>query len=778
MKDFVAKAQAMLVQAGIKHTKLPELFEDGSRHKEELNKTLGLTPDNHFRRALPLEMTDTDFNTMYPRVKDIFGCLEGWSGPFKPTTGKLKVGNDDVNITKFLAKQFADKKVSLNLMMEFCKTLNIDPGNPKAESQIIPKFGELISKKANDVVIVSTNPFDFLTGSAGDYKYASFKSCFRPGGEYFNGCISLARDDFSTISYKASMDRMDYKQGRAWMFLLEDLVAQTKSYGTFTNNERKTAREYAEGCLANKNQIDKATYKQHHVEKWRKAENRDVIYFDDYAIDLSFPTGKYATFTDGKVPNIKFSDARCLTCGRETKYPMHGVCGVCSGNYNACKKCDKELIGDDQYKVGKLHYCSHCVEELFVKCTYCGNYHEKGTGVDTGTSKSVCPDCVSKYFFLCGSCETYHESKHSTKVTVDGKSWCAGCFKEKGFTCEDCGDKHAKDASGEVNTLQGAKHVCAKCLATYSSCKDCGHAIQDGIHTKDGDLCTVCYEKYDFCLTCQEVVLKTSMVFDGTKICCGACANTGATNEGYIAEIAAIMVQVKELQATKVDTTEEALKKVVEDRKTNGYKTGDILKVVEDSSWHGIPKGTFITVCDIVKNLKNEDVIMTFYKDAEWYTMPVDVVFARPAVAVGDTITVGKNSLSVTSIDKTSEGEIVYNSQKGITKCSSCPTFGDITDVSSLGLTPKLYAVNELLTIINNSSKHPFNAGDKVRVMHIDIAQDMPRFIVKKGNKFGAIYGVDLDTEKAKRALTARQVAAAKVAEIKAKMPTFEELNF
>lgn len=753
MKEFIEKVTEMLKSAKINYRHLEAVFKDSERNKETLNELLGLNRDNSYRKKITLEMTDAEFNSMYPFVDQVLKRVPGWVGPLRPTTGKLTVGKDQVNITKFLSKALADGAVPEDYKWHLASRLGIDRDNPKAESQIVPKLGELLNKKASNVVVVSTNPFDFFTSSAGDYKYASFKSCYRPGGEYFNGCNSLARDNFSTIAYKASADRLDYKHGRAWMFVLDKLVAQTKSYGTFTATERKIAREYVQTQLAAKHSIDFADYKHHHVEKWYKKSNNKVLYFDDYAIDLGYPKLDFPKgISSDRLPSIKFSNAKCLKCGNETQYPQSGLCGACSGNYRACYSCKADLYSIDDVRVNGQSYCPTCAARDFELCGHCGNYHERGahTVID---GRKICNACISNSFFFCNHCNKYHRKDEikSHKVSSNGELWCATCFTKDAFRCQDCRCTHTNDARHKVVYNGAELTVCSACVSLYATCPKCGVFFKGGHETCDGLLCSTCFESYEFCVGCNQFVLEETLTFNGKIFACTSCAGKSkGSHEKYSSELESIAASVLAAELEKTGDAVAALQRTKEDRDVNGFVVGDVLRIIANTNYHEYPIGTLVVNCKRYESVDKTPAYCTFRDNTEWFVKNADVEFARPALVPGDTFTAANSIHVLKDVLVGANDAISYVSTTGNTyPAEQCrPT--DVIDPKAFATVT--YKVGEVVEIIGNTSKHPYATGDKVKVMHVTSLLGLTRYVVKKGTQYGYILGSIMDIAKTAKA--------------------------
>lgn len=754
MKDFSAKLKEVFKKAGVKYGHLDKVFDDAAKSKERINSILGLNVENDYRKVILMEMSDTEFDQMYPHARQIFDRIPGWNGGWNPTAGKLTVGKDKVNITKFLAKQLAEKTIAEEYIQYLYRLLKIDPANPKAESQIVPKFGELINKKTDNAVIISTNPFDMFTSSAGDFGYAAFKSCFRPGGEYFNGCNSFARDNFTTIAYKASLKKPDYKHGRAWMFILDDIIAQTKSYGTFTGNERKLARTFAEQNLAAHLGVDPADFKGHRVQKWKDSatKNRHVLYFDDYEIDLGYLTSRYGTFTDAKVPMLEFAKARCLSCGRETVYPQQGICGVCSGNFSACKVCDTEIMGDiKSVNVGSERYCTSCATTHLEVCSDCGNHHVKGTGIQINGKGNVCPVCIKKNYYTCDSCHEIHSKKVNNFAVVIGDAheiWCKPCYDVKAFKCGDCGVHHVVGEKTEVTDITGKViSVCTTCAKEYHICPDCNEPFKGGHETETGVVCGACVANYDYCTSCDILKHKTKMVFDGTTISCETCVKgkKEATTEAYNAEIDTIIAAVTAATDATKDTELEIVQLIIQDRKENGYADNDIVRIKSDNSWHGFPVGSLLSVYRTEFTLDGMAIYKAFKDGCDWYFQDRDLELARPAICAGDEIAISGKPVEVVEVITETDKETVYVIGNGSkVKASADIKYVDLID---LGIpAPIVYAVGEVLVIRGNVSRHGFKATEKVKVYRKDTFKGFTRYFVKVGKRTGVIYGSELDT--------------------------------
>jgi len=229
------------------------------------------------------------------------------------------------------------------------------------QKSFLPTFFELIKeKKQNIKLMVTGNPMDFI----GVNVDASYTSCLSPGGEYFNGTTSYMRDTFTVLCVVVKMDKtgkkIEKKIGRSWLYVKweEDCIIQAKSYGTFTDTDRKAVREWTQSRITGSTDSTPTTFEAGLFASagvW-KARSDSFPYNNNgggYIDGSSATITRFDRYTEkGVVCKLDFEESFCLECGVLTSHSTNGVCFECD-NQSICYNCGCHADEDTMYYDGK-----------------------------------------------------------------------------------------------------------------------------------------------------------------------------------------------------------------------------------------------------------------------------------------------------------------------------------------------------------------------------------------------------------------------------------------
>lgn len=490
------KAMLETVNAGLRKHGMPtnytdRLMSDMRKAKSKIDEVLGLTPDNLFRAAIPLEKEEAEVRKDYPLTYAAIAHILNEAiraeapitlGSIALIKNEVKVKGQATKLSKVLAKYLPTNEA----VIETCfKELGITKA-----AQFLPKLGDIV--KPGRQLIISTNLSDFLTASDN----ASFRSCHSYDGEHYNGNFAYARDKHTIITFvtESKNDPLSptlYKIGRSWLFMAGKYLFQPKSYGAYNEFERLQARLYIEERLAKHYGIeDRFSIKhgmsldEYEVEDPSDNCSGEAMYLDNYGMDVIYPKGTF------KEPKITFAAALCMECGVTTSNTMGARCGRCDGDYT-CSACGEGVAEDDVRWGDGEPFCHRCFMESYFECHNCGETYRKEDALDIHGGGQVCAHCAKSYYVECDVCEELVR-KENIK-SLDG-----------------VGDK-----------------VCNSCAAKYNKCSSCGkyHPLDDLMYSKfTGSLCSSCKKDKSFtCPDCGELFLKDWETEHEGKVCCIAC---------------------------------------------------------------------------------------------------------------------------------------------------------------------------------------------------------------------------------------------------------------
>lgn len=322
----------------------------------------------------------------------------------------------------------------------------------------IPTFFQM-AKPEQAIIEISINPVDIL----GCNENASYNSCLRPtDGEYYNTTCSYLIDEFTVVATRYNKDRK--RLGRAWVYVFENFMVMAKSYGTFSQTDRKAVREFIQNKINNTGDWSR---KSAESVEYNRPSN---IYIDSFEnADLAYykPANHYEF-------SIEFSEPVCLDCGeRHSEKTSDGLCEECR-DFKCCYCCGHRIDRVDAYRDCNDNFvCEGCFTEYYFECKECGEiYHNDDGRYIESVDGFVCDTCVSEEFETCHCCDNYFKSDEIVAAYKDGSPVrvCGDCLGDY-ILCESCDEYHYNDDCSEVD---GAWY-CPDCLEEkFEKCEECG----------------------------------------------------------------------------------------------------------------------------------------------------------------------------------------------------------------------------------------------------------------------------------------------------------------
>ena len=419
-----------------------DLEADRLKNKAELNRILGLTEENNYRKIINTRTTDGRFKVDFPdTIKFILEAIKSEVGE----TAKYSVLQNKVYTEPNKYRKLSKVLTAYYKKLEsYTDTYNL-ACREMAVSGIDSLISSLVDMCKPKEVVISTNIFDMLTSST----YSSYSSCYRMNdGEYFNGNIAYIRDSFTAISFTHS-GSIRRKIGRAWIYTFPEefkIVTPGRPYGSMYVHEKKLVREFIEHKINEEYNI-KGYWK--YIKQMNYCDDdfsygRHAVYFDYDMVQMAY----HARKTTNKLKHLIFEQSMCLECGDLTYAPEAGICEECNGGRYFCTHCEEYFHNNPSYTANNECICSYCRDDNYATCDECGNlhYYEDMYNDDDGT---YCETCFEQYYTRCVECE--YIIRNNDAHEVDGKTYCSECFGEKCGECKDCGEIHETDNMTEVD---------------------------------------------------------------------------------------------------------------------------------------------------------------------------------------------------------------------------------------------------------------------------------------------------------------------------------------
>lgn len=501
MLELLKTTKKVLGAHKIPFDALDAVQETMRKSKAEIDSLLDLSEANLYRARITMDKAEADVRREYPYTFGVIAHIlkeavkEGAPidlSTLSLTNNSIVSKNQEMKLSKVLAKHMAGKEDALAHCMKELKITKPE--------QFLPKLGDIV--KSGRVLFVSTNILDFLTASDN----SSFRSCHSFDGQHFNGNIAYCRDKMTVMTFVAESkfkekDHQIYKLGRSWLFLAQPHIVQPKSYGAYTDAERKMVREFIINKIAAKSGVDPKEYLlkgsvsysgkpgSYGYEKPRDVSSGGMAgYFDAAGLDVAHAGKEF------KLPRLEFAAAACLVCGETTDHQRKGVCSEHDGRVKfTCAECGERHLAENCIAVGDDHYCNRCYQAKFSSCNHCHGHFLKDQ-IEVIDGNRVCPACLKKHYVTCGDCGGRHRKEKLVTLKGVAKPVCTKCV-DNYLLCSICGDYHPAD---KVVYHKYVGRVCEKCTPQVAfRCSDCGeyHLLEN---RKDADglaLCAACEAK-------------------------------------------------------------------------------------------------------------------------------------------------------------------------------------------------------------------------------------------------------------------------------------------
>lgn len=505
MKEMLKTTASVLGRHKLPSNALSEVHDTMRAVKAPLDASLGLTESNFYRAEISLGRSEAEVRKDYPQTYAVIAHVlhkaiqEGAPidlGSISLVNNSVVVKGQEGKLSRVVSKQLKGQE---NVIDHCMKELKIT----KPE-QFLPKLGDIV--RSGRKLWVSTNLLDFLTAS----EHASFTSCHSMSGCHFNGNLAYARDAFTLITFvtdeKATAAQHElYKLGRSWLFVVDNVIIQPKSYGAYYDFERDVARNYIETGLAaslgvpNKWNVSRNQQLRHVTFETPKDRHTGsgALYLDNYSLDMSHLDKTLA------IPEVNFAAAMCLECGITTDYPTKGVCSEHDGKVKlACAICGERHLADGMHTVaGEGSVCRECYRKAFAQCYHCGQAHRKENLMEFDGQRT-CKPCKDKLYVKCTCCGELSKKDRLNDMKGVGKI-CAKC-QDKFLLCSICGMYHPKDT---VHYHKYVGRICDTCTpkATFT-CSGCGelHPASDKKLIDNEPHCPACVARRNG----EELVLK------------------------------------------------------------------------------------------------------------------------------------------------------------------------------------------------------------------------------------------------------------------------------
>lgn len=334
----MGEAADFLCENGIPRFYLRDLLNI-SFEAHEWTKVFGLTEENNFKITIKVDNKDIDA-TAYTFLSNICAFKTKETGyPWNVV--------DEMNIMDNKKNKYKVTKLFSRAMFRWLW----DNGRAEAVSSLLNEAGLMVCcldcmiksadetktlltkfpvwygdrSKTERIIVISSHPVDLLTASSN----ASFKSCYRPDGEWFNGVIASIMSPGTIIASIEDPAVPGYKLGRSWVYVNQDFVTTGRKYGAITAAHHKTIRDYLTGCLGGE---------WWHYRDIKIGAGHILMqgpgYLDAGEGETSFRSGKgYADAQKVIIPK-----AMCLYCGL-----LHNNCGrkgMCNGCFSKIKPED------------------------------------------------------------------------------------------------------------------------------------------------------------------------------------------------------------------------------------------------------------------------------------------------------------------------------------------------------------------------------------------------------------------------------------------------------
>ena len=481
-------------------TVLESLYDEMLNSKSKLNTILGLNVENDYRIIIDYKISENRFRLIYPKIYRWIKKISN-GNLFSITNNTISVGNETWKLSTYISKYMKSPEMDYNCFDKIVSEL-------EGSSDILSRLSEYTKERK---LVISTNIYDFFTSSTDSV----YTSCYRMQGEFFNGNISYARDNFTLICFIYA-DDITRKIGRDWAYIFPEelkILLSNRQYGSIYKSDRKEFRTEILKRISNHYDIShnwrvtEVSYSDNDYYNARpKGLNTHSVYFDKASLSLSYHKSR----SNNRIIPLEFRDSKCLRCGIITEKNNKGWCGKC-----ADKKCFYCGESKTFQVLGSRTLCEDCYEERTTECTDCGNriFVEVSTEYD---GQIYCSDCFGDSFFYCDDCEEYFPRSREVYIEHSESSICTSCSED--YTeCYECGELY-----GEVTEIDG-HYYCEHCVEEhFKYCDNCHTYVTELDEAPNGEyICEDCMEEtVSLCTECEEKFYNGDLIdYYGRKVC-------------------------------------------------------------------------------------------------------------------------------------------------------------------------------------------------------------------------------------------------------------------
>lgn len=378
MKQIIKECRDFLDGECADYGMLEDIIVKHFEQKKWLGDSLELTKENNWRRTFEIPATLSSIL----ELKNLFDYISSITGGKFIPTEDLKFTDGKKNyysVTTVIKENFEKLLLGCGMMlldynlgcgrktfMEYYAA-SLQKGKEKAEAGLLCRIGELA--KRGTLITLTINPFDFLTASDDDgrKKYCAYTSCVRFHGEMFNTILDYLASDNVVMSFTSYSDKPLYKLGRMINYVSPVRIAQTRSFGSYSNFERDLILLYILDKIGGDFQKD-----------YEPARARDFQLERTPYIDYQ---GAVYTKHGNKREQLHIDSGCCLGCGKKLEIGNNklGLCHHCKESMKPCIYCGAYRLENNMTTVNGKQYCNNCLERVqWTNCKECGSVMEQG----------------------------------------------------------------------------------------------------------------------------------------------------------------------------------------------------------------------------------------------------------------------------------------------------------------------------------------------------------------------------------------------------------------
>ena len=204
--------------------------------------------------------------------------------------------------------------------------------------------------------------------------------------------------------------------------------------------------------------------------------------------------------------------AKCETTESTMVTDHTPYCEACAKRIPKCKHCGTRT----KNKIGKLHVCAECQEDLYDRCGRCGHFH-----LQEDLVQGACPKCIILYYTPCTSCGTQVFKSYAPKHPVTKEIMCRECIEKTHYVCTSCGSWKDRAKLPPQNDVYG-RPVCPNCTKKYfKPCVDCKKLCHNNeiVSIKEKTLCRACVNKYKPEVMKRRAQVKEIKQMEGILLC-------------------------------------------------------------------------------------------------------------------------------------------------------------------------------------------------------------------------------------------------------------------